>query len=92
MPMPKGHKSTHGYSTTSVFQGGLGYREIAEAMTEQGQKMNHSTARHVLVQALDKIAKGVCEAYGRPVTNEDLRRIAADPRFQEGIYDMLRDK
>ena len=61
-------------------------------MTAQGQKMNHSTARHILVQALDKIAKGVCEAYDRPVTNEDLRRIAADPRFQEGIYDMLRDK
>ena len=56
MPMPKGHKSAHGYSTTSVFDGGLGYREIAEAMTAKGQKMNHSTARHVLVHALDKIA------------------------------------
>lgn len=92
MPMPKGHKSTHGYSTTSVFQGGLGYREIAEAMTEKGQKMNHSTARHVLVQALDKIARGVCEAYGREASEAELKRIASDPRFQEGIYDMLRDK
>ena len=92
MPMPKGHKSAHGYSTTSVFDGGLGYREIAEAMTAKGQKMNHSTARHVLVQALDKIAKGVCEAYGREVSDVELKRIASDPRLQEGIYDMLRDK
>lgn len=92
MPMPKGHKSSHGYATTSVFEGGLGYREIAEAMTAKGQKMNHSTARHVLVQALDKIAKGVCDAYGKTVTDDDLKRIASDPRFQAGIYDMLRDK
>ena len=92
MPMPKGHKSAHGYSTTSVFQGGLGYREIAEAMSDRGVKMNHSTARHVLVQALDKIARGVCEAYGREASETELKRIASDPRFQEGIYDMLRDK
>jgi len=90
--MPKGHKSAHGYSTTSVFQGGLGYREIAEAMSDRGVKMNHSTARHVLVQALDKIARGVCEAYGRETSETELKRIASDPRFQEGIYDMLRDK
>jgi len=92
MPMPKGHKSSHGYSTTSIFDGGLGYREIAESMTSRGEKMNHSTARHVLVQALDKIARGVCEAYGQTPTEADLRRIAADPRFQEGVYDLLRDK
>ena len=92
MPMPKGHKSSHGYSTTSIFDGGLGYREIAETMTSRGEKMNHSTARHVLVQALDKIARGVCEAYGQAPTEDDLRRIAADPRFQEGVYDLLRDK
>jgi len=61
-------------------------------MTAKGQKMNHSTARHVLVHALDKIAKGVCEAYGKEATEEDLKRIASDPRFQAGIYDMLRDK
>ena len=65
---------------------------MAEAMSAKGQKMNHSTARHVLVQALDKIAKGVCEAYGKEVNDEDLKRIASDPRFQAGIYDMLRDK
>ena len=92
MPMPKGHKSSHGYSTTSTFEGGLGYREIAEAMTIRGEKMNHSTARHVLVQALDKIARGVCQAYEQEPTESDLRRIAADPRFQSGVYDLLRDK
>ena len=92
MPMPKGHKSTHGYSTTSTFDGGLGYREIAEAMSAKGHKMNHSTARHVLVNALDKIARGVCEAYGKEATTDEVRRIAADPRFQAGVFDMLRDK
>jgi len=90
--MPKGHKSVHGYSTSASFDGGLGYREIAEAMTAKGHKMNHSTARHVLVNALDKIARGVLEAYGENASNDDVRRIAADPRFQAGVFDMLRDK
>ena len=89
MPMPKGHKSAHGYSTTSVFDGGLGYREIAEAMSSRGHKMNHSTARNVLVSALSKLATGVCSAYGTSPSDADVKRVASDPRFQAGLYEIL---
>lgn len=92
MAKPKGHKSQHGYSVFTEFNGGLGYKDIAEKMTETGHKMNLSTARNVLVSALDKVAREVCSAYGVEATDEDLKRIASDPRFQSGIYDILNER
>jgi hypothetical protein len=89
MAKPKGHKAENGYSVFTEFDGGLGYKDIAEKMTESGHKMNLSTARNVLVSALDKVARGVCEVYGVPATEERLKKIAADPRFQSGVYDIL---
>lgn len=92
MAKPKGHKSEHGYSVFTEFDGGLGYKDIAEKMTASGYKMNLSTARNTLVSALDKVAASVCTAYGVTATPADLKRIASDPRFQSGIYDMLLER
>jgi hypothetical protein len=92
MAKPKGHKSEHGYSVFSEFDGGLGYKDIAEKMTERGHKMNLSTARNVLVSALDKVAEDVCKIYGVEPSESNLKRIASDPRFQSGVYDMLTER
>ena len=89
MAMPAGHKSENGYSTVAEIENGLGYREIAEAMSSRGHKMNHSTARNVLVSALSKLASGVCSAYGANPTDSDVKRVASDPRFQAGLYEIL---
>jgi hypothetical protein len=89
MAMPTGHKSANGYSTVAEIEGGLGYREIAEAMSARGHKMNHSTARNVLVSALSKLAGGVCTAYGAAPDEAQVKRIASDPRFQSGLYEIL---
>ena len=89
MAMPVGHKSENGYSTVTEIEGGLGYREIAEAMSARGHKMNHSTARNVLVSALSKLAGGVCTAYGSSPDEAQVKRIASDPRFQAGLYEIL---
>jgi hypothetical protein len=89
MAMPTGHKSENGYSTVAEIEGGLGYREIAEAMSARGHKMNHSTARNVLVSALSKLAGGVCTAYGAAPDEAQVKRIASDPRFQSGLYEIL---
>ena len=56
MSMPKGYKVEHGYATVGD---GLGYREIAEKMTETGDKMNHSTARNVFLSAMSKFCNGI---------------------------------
>lgn len=89
MSMPAGHKSENGYSTVAEIDNGLGYREIAEAMSSRGHKMNHSTARNVLVSALSKLATGVCKAYGSEPSEAEIKRVASDPRFQAGLYEIL---
>jgi len=92
MSMPKGHKSKHGYATVSSLGQGLGYREIAEKMTEEGDTMNHSTARNVFLSAMKKIAKDVCVLTGSDVSDSNLKRVSSDPRFQSGIVDILKSR
>ena len=91
MAMPKGHKSHHGYATVSSIDGGLGYREIAEKMTESGDKMNHSTARNVFLSSMRKVARDACEMMGVESTEENLKRVSSDPRFQSGVIDILKE-
>ena len=81
MSMPKGHKSNHGYSTVAS-DVGLGFREIAEKMTESGDEMNHATARNVLLRGLMKVSRpllGLHESW----------RVACDPRFQQAMVDII---
>ncbi len=89
MSMPKGYKSEHGYATVTT-SGGLGFREIAEKMTEEGEKMNHSTARNVFLSAMRKLAKDACTVFELSPTQENLKRISSDPRFQSGVIDILK--
>jgi hypothetical protein len=91
MSMPKGHKASHGYATVSSLDGGLGYREIAEKMTEEGDKMNHSTARNIFLSAMRKLAKDACIMMGAEPSEKNLKRVSSDPRFQSGIIDILKD-
>lgn len=88
--MPKGHKSEHGYATVS-HDGGLGFREIADIMGADGDKMNHATARNILLRGLHKLAKPLCELHGVKGDDLDLEamKTASDPRFQEAVLTML---
>jgi hypothetical protein len=93
MTMPKGYKSKFGYATVST-DGGMGFHEIAEKMTASGDKMNHATARNVLLRALKKISVPICKMHG--VTGEYLEneatKTACDPRFQEAIAQFIADE
>jgi len=79
--MPKGYTSQFGYATVSSDEGCLTYREIADALTAGGDKINHSTARNIFLRAMRKIAVAVT------VENPDIDTdaIAEDPRFQDAI-------
>ncbi|HCT54283.1 MAG TPA: hypothetical protein DF712_17685 [Balneola sp.] len=90
MAMPKGFISNNGYATTSEL-GGKSYHEIAEAMTTNGYKMNHSTSRNVFVKGMKKLAKRVAEVQGLKLSDEELTRVAKDPRFQSGISEIIND-
>ena len=89
--MPKGHKKANGYSTVQT-HGGLGYREIAEVMTESGDNMNHSTARNVFLRAVKKVARDTCATAGVSLSEKELEKIAADPRFQAGLIEIISDE
>ncbi len=89
MSMPKGFKSENGYSTV-VKDGGLSYKDIAEEMTNRGFKMKHSAARNILLEAMKKLAVGVCELYD--MDNADIEKVAADPRFQSCVAEYLEEE
>ena len=87
MSMPKGYQSELGYATVSGEEGCMGYREIAEKMTGEGDKMNHSTARNVFLRAMEKLANPVCRLYG----SKDSEAMARDPRFQSCMQEIIED-
>lgn len=84
MPMPKGYTSEFGYATVSSQEGCLTYREIAEKMTQEGDKINHSTARNIFLRAMRKIAGKVTVDY----EGCDSDAIAEDPRFQDAVQEL----
>jgi hypothetical protein len=87
--MPKGHKAKHGYAT--VTGNGLGFREISERMTADGDEMNHATARNVLIRGLIKLATPLCKLHGVSAAELEAEAIktAVDPRFQAAVGDIL---
>ena len=90
MSMPKGLKIERGYATVTE-TGGMGYREIAEKMSDEGFKMNHSTARNIFISAMRKIAKDMITLYDTDVDQEKIDQVSIDPRFQMGVSEAIRD-
>ena len=88
MSMPKGFKAQNGYATVSD-RGGLGYREIAELMSDNGFPMKHSAARNYFLQGMRKLAAPFVDMYG--ISRSDIDRIALDPRFQESVADLIEE-
>lgn len=91
MSMPRGHKAEKGYATVTDFPGALDYRAIAEKMSDDGDQMNHSTARNVFLRAMKKLAQSMHELYALDVEDESLAKTARDPEFQQGIYEAMID-
>jgi hypothetical protein len=91
--MPKGYKSKFGYATV-ITDGGMCFHDIAKIMTTSGDKMNHATARNVLLRALKKISTPLCELHGVKGENleEESLKTAADPRFQAAIAEFIGEK
>ena len=91
MSMPKGYKTEKGYATVTDFPGALDYRAIAEKMSDDGDQMNHSTARNVFLRAMKKLAQTMHTHYDLSIEDGDLGHTARDPEFQQGIYEAMID-
>jgi hypothetical protein len=91
MPMPKGFKSKGGYATIDPTWGGMNFRNIAEHMTDEGDKMNHSTARNIFLRAMSTIASHIAKNVDGDVASPDIQEIARNPEFQAGVAEILRE-
>ena len=91
MAMPKGFKSKNVYATISEL-GGKSYHEIADEMTSRGYKMNHSTSRNIFVNGMRKLAKNIAAAQGVTLSDDEIIRVAKDPRFQSGVSEIISEE
>ena len=85
MANKKSHE--HGYAT---FKDGLGFREIADQLHEEGatpRRMRHTSIRNYFLRGMEKLAEPIAQQSGRTV-----REIARDPRFQLALAEILRRK
>ena len=74
----------------TVTKQGLGLHDIANKMTSEGEKMNHSTVRNVINRSFIKIAKNISLKYDLKQTEEEIYNIAKSPQFQESVIEMLK--
>lgn len=91
MSMPAGFKADKGYATVTDFPGSMDYRSVAERMSSDGDRMNHSTARNVFLRAMKKLVVNMHELYGLELDVAQIERSAKDPDFQRGIYEIMLD-
>ena len=77
------------YVTTNNYEG-MGYYDIARVMTESGHKMNHSTARNIVIRSFSKIVKNISKSYGKTYSEEQIKEIAKSPQFQNSIVEIMK--
>jgi hypothetical protein len=90
MPMPKDYKVKRGYATVDPSWGGLDFRRIAEEMTGEGDRMNHSTARNVFLSAMRTFAERAIIDTGGVPTEASVTQVSMHPMFQRGVAEILR--
>ena len=87
--MPKGKKV--GSYVTLKNRSSMQFRKIAQIMTARGDRMNHATARGLLLKGLEKIVGEVLveiKGYKDPV---DVQRLIRDESFQAYVGEVLDD-
>tara|TARA_B100001989_G_C24428265_1_gene407654 strand:+ start:401 stop:658 length:258 start_codon:yes stop_codon:yes gene_type:complete len=84
-------KNNKKYVTTNDYNG-LDYRSIAEIMTKDGNKMNHSSVRNYITRGFCKVVKGISKDYGINYSDAQIKKIAQSPEFQSSIIDIMKGK
>ena len=84
-------KATNKYVSVSNDSSSLKYREIANIMTANGDKMNHATVRNIILRGFTKIAKGISKDYGIILDGENAFKIAKSPDFQQAVVSLIKE-
>jgi len=92
MTMPKGKKFANGYCSIAGIPSAKNYRQISSICTSEGMKIGPSNVRNVLLSAMKKIAKPVCEANSIVMSDEEIMIIAKNPNFQLSVASLLEEE
>ena len=68
---------------------GEDYRTIASKMTKLGHKMNHATARNILLSGMKKFLKNISEELGHPIDEGEAINLIMRQDVHEMIGDVL---
>ena len=68
---------------------GEDYRTIAGKMTKLGHKMNHATARNILLSGMKKFIKNISEELGHSIDEEEATKLILRQDIHEVIGDIL---
>jgi len=79
------------YVTANDYDG-LDYRSIAEIMTKDGHKMNHSSVRNYITRGFCRVVKGITKDYSISYTDEQIKKIAQSPDFQSSIIEIMKGR
>ena len=89
MAMPKGKTFDNGYCSVSKMPGAKNYRQISVECKKNGIKIGPSNVRNVLLSAMCKIAKPICEERGIETNAANIMKIAKNPTFQMSVAALI---
>ena len=91
MSMPKGKKFDNGYCSIASIPNAKNYKQISIACGERGLKVGPSNARNILLSAMRKIAKPICEENDINTSEAAIMSIAKNPVFQMSVADIVKE-
>lgn len=82
----KTQKKVNSYVT---LEDGTDFRKIAQIMTDAGYRMNHATARNVLMSSLGNLIRHISEEIGSTLSDDQVCQILKDQEVHEALSDIL---
>ena len=80
---------TKKYVTTSKSEG-KSYNDVAKIMTEDGDKMNHSSVRNYITRGFMKIVKNISREYDLNYDDNKIKEIAQSEELQSSIVSIMK--
>lgn len=68
---------------------GTDFRTIAKIMSDKGFKMNHATARNVLISAIKKLLNYSAERVGVKIPEGNMKDLVKDQTVHTALADVL---
>lgn len=68
---------------------GIDFRTIAKIMSKSGYKMNHATARNVLITAIKKLLNYSADRIGVKIPDSEMKNLVKNQSVHTALADVL---